>query len=83
MPKVSIVTDSAAALDQETAERLGITVLPLTIHIGSETFREGVDITPEQFIARLRQPNTYPSRSIRPASQNFTGYSRNSRSRVT
>jgi DegV family protein with EDD domain len=61
MPKVSIVTDSAAALDQETVERLGITVLPLTIHIGSETFREGIDITPEQFIARLRQPNTYPT----------------------
>jgi len=61
MPRVSIITDSAAMLDQETAEQLGITVLPLTIHIGSETFREGIDISSEQFLARLRQPGANPT----------------------
>ena len=61
MPRVSIVTDSAAMLDAETIQRLGIKVLPLNIHIGPEMFREGIDITPEQFIARLRQPGTYPT----------------------
>ena len=60
MPKVSVVTDSAASLDGETIERLGIKVLPLTLRVGSESYREGIDITPEQFLARLAQPGTFP-----------------------
>ena len=70
MPGVRIVTDSAAALDQETIERLGIIVLPLKIQLGSETFREGTDISPEQFLARLGRPGTYPT-TISPTVADF------------
>ena len=61
MPNVSIVTDSAADLDPETIKRLNIHVLPLNVRLGSETFREGVDITSEQFLTRLRQAGGFPS----------------------
>lgn len=61
MPKVSIVTDSAAGLDAETVQRYGIHVLPLTIHLGNESFREGLDISSEQFLARLSQASDFPT----------------------
>jgi DegV family protein with EDD domain len=61
MPRCSILTDSAAALDQETIERLSIKVLPLSVNLGSETYREGVDITPEQFLSRMAGAGRFPT----------------------
>lgn len=63
MSKVCIVTDSAAALDEETCLRLDIHVLPLTIHLGSESFREGIDISSEDFLTRLRSANSFATQS--------------------
>jgi len=60
MRRVSIVTDSAAGLDQETIDRLGIKVLPLTVHLAGERYQEGIDITSEQFLERLSQAGVYP-----------------------
>ncbi|MBN2303547.1 MAG: DegV family protein [Anaerolineae bacterium] len=50
MGKVRIVTDSSAHfLHPEIIERYGIQVVPLTVHIGSQTFREGIDLDSEAF----------------------------------
>lgn len=48
-----IVTDSTCDLPAETARLLGITVIPLNIHVGEQTFLDGVDLTREEFYARL------------------------------
>jgi DegV family protein with EDD domain len=38
MASVRVVTDSTADLDAETAERLGISVVPMTVHFGQEVY---------------------------------------------
>lgn len=50
---VKIVTDSTSDLPYELAEDLGITVAPLNVHFGTETYKDGVDITAEEFYQRL------------------------------
>jgi DegV family protein with EDD domain len=54
--RVAIVTDSASDLDPARAAGLGITVVPLEVSFGDEHFKAGVDITTEQFWARMTAP---------------------------
>lgn len=51
--RVRIVTDSTADLPADLAARWGIEVVPLYIHLGGETFRDGIDLTSAEFAARL------------------------------
>jgi len=60
MGRVKIVTDSTAELPSDAAEELGITVIPLTIHLGRERFRDGIDIDHEEFFKRLEASNSLP-----------------------
>ena len=41
---IRIVTDSTSDLSRERREELNIESLPLSVHFGEETFRDGVDI---------------------------------------
>jgi DegV family protein with EDD domain len=70
MAKVAIVTDSTAYLEPGVAQELGITVVPLNIHIGDEILRDGIDITPEAFFQRLERGGPIP-RTTSPTMQNF------------
>jgi DegV family protein with EDD domain len=63
MGKVAIVTDSTAYLEPGVAEELEINVLPLNVHLGDETLRDGIDITPEVFFQRLEQGGVIPRTS--------------------
>jgi DegV family protein with EDD domain len=64
---VKVVTDSTSDLTPETASELGITVVPLNVHfgteIGTETYRDGVDLTAEDFYRKLEQSKTLPTTS--------------------
>ncbi len=60
---IRIVTDSSADISQEEAERLGITVLPLTMNFGEESFRDGVDIMPDEFYEKLISSGIFPTTS--------------------
>ncbi len=62
-PGVKVVTDSTADLSEEEARRLGITVIPLTVLMGDETFRDGIDILPQEFYRRLPGLEKLPSTS--------------------
>jgi len=66
MSRVRIVTDSTAELSPETVQRLGITVIPLNIHIGGEIFEDGMDFDPEQFYARLESADSLPYTTASP-----------------
>lgn len=50
---VRIVTDSSSDLPRPIADALDITIVPLYIHFGNDVYREGVDITYDEFYARM------------------------------
>jgi DegV family protein with EDD domain len=59
----AVVTDSTADLPREWQARYGIEVVPLKVLFGKETFRDGVDMTNEQFFLRLAAASTLPTTS--------------------
>ncbi len=63
MGPVKILTDSTADLPADVVDRLGITVLPISIHLGQKSFRDGVDINAEEFFKRLSRTSTPPTTS--------------------
>jgi DegV family protein with EDD domain len=68
---IKIVTDSTADLPPALAEELGITVVPLYVLFGHESYRDRVDITEDQFYQRLLNGPIHPSTS-QPTPQDFT-----------
>ncbi|MCE5209631.1 MAG: DegV family protein [Chloroflexi bacterium] len=63
MTKVSIVTDSSAYLPQEFIDRYGIHVVPLNVIWYGKTYRDGVDITADEFYDRLASASELPTTS--------------------
>lgn len=63
MSKVAIVTDSTANIPPEIAQDYPISIAPLQVIWGNETFRDGVDIHPTEFYTRLEQSKTSPTTS--------------------
>ena len=63
MKKVAIVTDSTAYLPQELLDSLGITVVTLSVNWDGKTYRDGIDIKPDEFYARLAKSETLPTTS--------------------
>lgn len=61
---VKIVTDSVADLPSQVAQELGITVVPLNVRFGTEVYRDGIDLTPEEFYERLAQSKILPVTSV-------------------
>jgi DegV family protein with EDD domain len=60
---LKVVTDSVSDIPAEVAESLDITVIPLIIHFGSETFRDGIDIGRDEFYSRLQTESILPKTS--------------------
>jgi len=67
---VKIITDSSASIPPSVVEELGITVIPSLIRFGEEVYRDGVDITTEQFYERLTKDKIHPATSA-PTPQSF------------
>lgn len=57
---VAVVTDSTADLPPAAVERLGLSVLPLRVFFGDDSFRDGVDLSPKAFYQRLRSNPNHP-----------------------
>ncbi|MHB8670599.1 MAG: DegV family protein [Acidimicrobiales bacterium] len=57
---MKVVTDSSCDLPREVVERLGITVVPLTIRFGSEEFVDGRDLSTQEFWKRCGAASTLP-----------------------
>jgi DegV family protein with EDD domain len=66
MPNVAIVTDSVADLPPQVAEELGITVVPLVVRFGTDLYRDGLDLSPDQFYEKLRTNKVLPATSVPP-----------------
>lgn len=61
--KIKIVTDSTADLTNEIIERYSISVLPLKIYLNGMTYTDRVDITPQDFIEKMKQSEELPKSS--------------------
>ena len=57
--KIRITSDSTCDLNHLVAER-DIGILPLQVNLGSDAFRDGVDITPEKIFAFVAETGTLP-----------------------
>ena len=60
---VKVLTDSTCDLPQEVAHGLGVQVIPLNVHFGDETYKDGVDLTAEAFYQRLTAAARLPTTS--------------------
>ncbi len=67
---VKIITDSSASIPSSVVEELGITVIPALVRFGEEVYRDGVDLTTEQFYERLTNDKNFPTTSV-PTPQSF------------
>lgn len=54
---VGIVTDSASDLPPESAAEHGLTIVPLVVTFGEESFLSGVELSMEDFYRRLTAPD--------------------------
>jgi len=60
---VKIVTDSTSDLPPQVAEELGITVVPVYLRFGDKVYRDGVDISHDEFYQKLVTSPVHPSTS--------------------
>ncbi|HTX78153.1 MAG TPA: DegV family protein, partial [Longilinea sp.] len=63
MTKVAIVTDSTANMPQDLIKDYPVTVLPLQVLWGNESYRDGIDIQTTEFYARLKAAKDMPTTS--------------------
>lgn len=63
MGKVLVVTDSTADIPKKVVEDLGITVVPLKVHFGEETYLDGVSINSKEFYDKLKGAEKLPTTS--------------------
>lgn len=61
---VRILTDSTCDLPADVIERLGITVIPLYIHVGDENYADGIDITRKAFYENLPHFEYHPTTAV-------------------
>jgi DegV family protein with EDD domain len=61
---VAVIADSAANLPVELARELGIEVVPMYLKFGDQVYRDGVDLTPSDFYARLVRDGEPASTSV-------------------
>jgi DegV family protein with EDD domain len=58
---VKIVTDSTSDITSDLAQKLGVTVVPLTVSFGHESFLDRVDISTDDFYRRLARESIFPT----------------------
>lgn len=62
MSKIAIVTDSTASLSKDEVNRMGnVTVVPIVVNMNGTTYREGIDITNDQFYTALTKAKKLPT----------------------
>lgn len=70
MSKIKILTDSTSDLNTDISKKHNIHVIPLNVHFGDTTYRDGVDFTPESFYKMLKDNSINPKTS-QPSPEDF------------
>jgi DegV family protein with EDD domain len=61
---VKIITDSLGDIPPDLVKKLDISVIPIHVLFGTESFQDGVDLTTEQFYARLINSKALPTTAV-------------------
>ncbi len=61
--EIQVITDSTSDMPEGMAKELGIRVVPIYLRFGEKTYRDGVDITKEEFYAMLATSPHHPASS--------------------
>jgi DegV family protein with EDD domain len=61
--KIQVITDSTCDMPEGLINKLGIRVVPIYLRFGERTYRDGVDITNDQFYSMLTSSPVYPATS--------------------
>ncbi|WKY48520.1 DegV family protein [Eubacteriaceae bacterium ES3] len=62
--KIKILTDSACDILKEDQENLDIEIIPVYVTQEDETYRDGIDITPEEVYEQMRQGTVFKTSQI-------------------
>jgi DegV family protein with EDD domain len=68
---IHVITDSTADLSASTCKELEIAVVPAIVRFGNDTFRDGVDMTTDDFYERMVTSPVYPCTS-QPSPEDFS-----------
>jgi DegV family protein with EDD domain len=60
---IRIITDSMCDVPKDFVEKYGIKVMPLTVYFGEQSFKDGIDLTLEEFLAKLEVAEELPTTS--------------------
>ena len=60
---VKVITDSCSDITPQLARELGITVVPLYVQFGDETYRDNIDLSTEEFYHKLETSKIHPTTS--------------------
>jgi DegV family protein with EDD domain len=63
MRKVAVVADSVCCLPQEIVEKYDISIVPLEIIYEGKSYRDGIDITPNEVYKIMRRKENLPTTS--------------------
>ena len=63
MSKIPLVTDSTCDLPESVVKDKNITVIPLNVHFGEETFLDGIDLQSNEFFEKLSTSEIHPQTS--------------------
>ncbi len=63
MGKVAVVTESSACVPKEVVKQYGIHILPLILIFEDRSYRDGVDITAQEFYELLKKAKKVPTTS--------------------
>ncbi len=69
---VKIVTDSTADLPSDIVSELGITVVPANVRFGNDDYKDGVDLSADEFFDKLLNGPDFPTTS-QPSIGEFQG----------
>jgi len=66
---IQIFTDSTGDIPRSMQKELGISILPLTVRFGDEEYKDGIDLSLDDFYAKLVKAKTLPTTSQVPVGE--------------
>ncbi len=75
MRKVKVLTDSTADLNEALIAKYGISTMALAVNLGEQTYRDGVDVTPEMVFKYAEETKQLP-KTAAPSVYDFEEYFR-------
>lgn len=72
LPEVAIVTDSACEIPEDMAKELGITIVPILINFGAESYKADVEMSKDEFWKRIGRGQVAKTAQTSPAELKHT-----------